>query len=89
MEGQKYNQKIDIYGYGIVLTELLSRQIPFNDKYIIKTYNDVYDAVLEDGARPTIPEWSEQLFGDLVDVCLDRDPSSRPSFNQIILKLNG
>eukprot|EP00479_Gromia_sphaerica_P001157 TRINITY_DN1131_c0_g1_i1.p1 TRINITY_DN1131_c0_g1~~TRINITY_DN1131_c0_g1_i1.p1 ORF type:complete len:117 (-),score=16.57 TRINITY_DN1131_c0_g1_i1:51-401(-) len=32
MEGQKYNQKIDIYGYGIVLTELLSRQIPFNEQ---------------------------------------------------------
>lgn len=85
MEGAPYNESIDVYSYGIVLTELLSRQRPFagtnlldtlfsdhvfslhlvvclisnirSDQYKIESYDDVCDAVLDDGAKPTIPEW--------------------------------
>ena len=33
MEGQRYNEKVDVYSFGIVLTEIFSRQMPFADSY--------------------------------------------------------
>ena len=87
MEGIAYNQKVDVYSYGIVLCEIMSRKIPFRDRYKIKNYVDVVEAVLDDGARPTIPSWCGLEMKRLIEDCLDRDPSKRPTFMDIILRL--
>jgi len=58
MEGQKYNGSVDVYSFGVVLCELASRILPFSDRY--KRF-DFIDAVLEEGAMPTIPRWCDQL----------------------------
>lgn len=84
MTGNAYSEKIDVYSYGIVLTELLTRQMPFRDQYTIQSYTDVLDAVLDDGAMPTIPEWSGTHMKSLITRCLSRNPAERPSFMQII-----
>lgn len=85
MMGKKYSEKIDVYSFGIVLCELLTRSIPFHDKYDIKDYHDVVDAVLDDRAVPTIPSWAGSKLKLLILRCLDHNPEQRPSF-QIILE---
>ncbi|CEO98510.1 MAPKKK6 [Plasmodiophora brassicae] len=87
MEGAPYNQSVDVYSYGIVLSELLSRRLPFRDKYTITGYADVVEAVLDDGATPTIPEWCGAKMQKLVADCLSRNAEARPTFNEIILRL--
>jgi serine/threonine protein kinase len=57
MDDLPYNEKVDVYSYGIVLCELLSRIHPFSDMFNFTCYQDVAEAVLDDGARPTIPDW--------------------------------
>lgn len=58
LEGQKYNHSVDVYSFGIVLCELATRVLPYSDTH--KRF-DFVDAVLEEGAMPTIPRWCEVL----------------------------
>jgi tRNA A-37 threonylcarbamoyl transferase component Bud32 len=88
MQGEHYDEKIDVYSFGVLLTELLTRQKPFSDQFKIKCYQDVFDQVLDNGAVPTIPEWSTRFIKPLVVSCLSHEPSRRPSFNDIILYLS-
>lgn len=73
MEGQKYNEKIDVYSYGILLTELLTRQLPFHDMYHITCYADVAELVVEKGAIPSIPLWADTFLVNThvcISICL-------------------
>ena len=54
MEGSPYNGKVDVYSYGSVLCEIFSRMLPFSDRY--RAFEFI-EAVLEQGATPTIPRW--------------------------------
>lgn len=88
MEGLRYTEKVDIYSFGVLITELLTRRMPFHDQYEIKSYLDVFDAVLEDGAIPTFPQWADGFLNPLVLACISRDPRARPSMSDIIPSLN-
>jgi serine/threonine protein kinase len=87
MEGLRYDEKVDVYSYGVLLTEILTRQKPFVDQFPITDYQDVFDQVLDNGAVPSVPKWSELFVQELVLACVSRDPSLRPSFTDIILYL--
>jgi serine/threonine protein kinase len=54
LEGERYDEKVDIYSFGVILAELFSRIEPFSDRF--KRWEFV-DRVLEDGAAPTMPLW--------------------------------
>jgi len=54
LEGQTYGGQVDVYAFGIVMCEILSRVLPFSDRY---RRFDFIDAVLEEGAIPTVPIW--------------------------------
>ena len=54
LEGGDYNESIDVYAFGIVLCEIAARIVPFSDRY---SRFDIIDAVLEEGAMPTLPLW--------------------------------
>jgi len=87
MEGSIYTEKIDVYSFGVLLSELVTRQMPFHDQFKIAGYMDVVDAVLDQGAIPTIPNWCSSLLGELIRACVNRNPADRPNFTDIILKL--
>lgn len=86
--GKAETEKIDIYSFGVLLCEILTRALPFRDQYHIETFDDVVDIVLDDGALPTIPSWAEHFLKPLILQCLSRDPEKRPSFSDIISTLS-
>lgn len=69
------------------LSELVTRSMPFHDLFKITSYMDVVDAVLDQGAIPTIPNWCENLLGGLIQACVSRIPAERPNFTDLILRL--
>lgn len=87
LRNDPYNEKVDVYSYGIVMWEILAREPPF------ATYKplEILKRVLEDGERPPLSKIKEDCPPELVlimKVCWDQDPNRRPNFSDIIEALN-
>eukprot|EP01126_Amoeba_proteus_P003630 TRINITY_DN11208_c0_g1_i1.p1 TRINITY_DN11208_c0_g1~~TRINITY_DN11208_c0_g1_i1.p1 ORF type:complete len:716 (-),score=172.59 TRINITY_DN11208_c0_g1_i1:152-2299(-) len=78
-----YDQRCDIYAYGVTLWELMSREEPWSE---MSFWGDISDAVLE-GGRPEIPNFWPKGFVDLMELCWAQDPDKRPNWEWTILEL--
>ncbi|KAH0793826.1 TKL family protein kinase [Histomonas meleagridis] len=76
---RNYTSKVDVYAYGILLWEMAANALPYNglDQSQIITF------VLINNQRPTIPEGINPQLQKLITDCWDRDPSKRPTFDEI------
>uniref|UniRef100_A0A913HX29 Protein kinase domain-containing protein n=1 Tax=Strongyloides stercoralis TaxID=6248 RepID=A0A913HX29_STRER len=73
----------DMWSFGILLWELVSREVPFAD------YSDMSPMVVGmkialEGLRVTIPPGTAKSMARLINICLNEDPGRRPMFDQII-----
>ena len=74
-------KKSDVYSYGLVLWEMVSGKLPFEE---CKLMTDLEAKVL-DGERPSIPPNTPLLFSKLIEECWGGVPQDRPSFSKIVL----
>jgi serine/threonine protein kinase len=85
MQFKEFNEKADVYSFGIVLWEILTRKEPFahhNDFEVFRR------AVCVENERPEIPPDTEPSLRQLIESCWVADPNRRPSFKQIIDQLD-
>lgn len=75
-----YTKKIDVYSYGIVLWEMLTRRVPFHDK----NYENTYNHVVTCNWRLPIPHDTPQKLSNLIQKCWSRNPDDRPDFKTIV-----
>lgn len=83
----KYSEKADVFSYGIILWELLTRKPPY---YGIDG-TEVSLKVVKEDFRPPVPKDEKNYpaeFVDLMKRCWEREPSQRPYFDEIIEELN-
>ncbi len=75
------SDKADIYSFGIILWELCTGQLPFDDQ-AAQTPIQLALKIMS-GTRPKrIPNCNSDLWR-LIERCWDQNPSKRPSFADI------
>eukprot|EP01117_Protostelium_nocturnum_P013773 TRINITY_DN5179_c0_g1_i2.p1 TRINITY_DN5179_c0_g1~~TRINITY_DN5179_c0_g1_i2.p1 ORF type:complete len:1634 (+),score=549.15 TRINITY_DN5179_c0_g1_i2:143-5044(+) len=75
-----YDEKVDVYSFGIILWEIFEREFPFPNM----SANQIVAAVLKEEIKPFYGgEKIPLLIWRLINLCTTFNPSSRPSFVQI------
>jgi len=77
--GQPYSQASDIYSLGILMYEIISEQIPYQDNF----KDDLLALKICKGLRPKFNIKVPQLLVDIIKKCLDANPLERPTISEL------
>lgn len=91
IDSLSYDEKVDVYSFGIVMWELLSCREPFRELRAVSPWL-IYRAVVQERQRPPLPTSASvpprsPLYVPLMQECWDQDPLLRPSFTAIVARL--
>lgn len=78
-ETRDYDNKVDVYSFGIMLWELLTNEVPFKGK----TSMQIMRSVCDKRERPQIPESTNESMRNLIQLCWHQNPIERPPFSRI------
>ncbi|CAI5741863.1 unnamed protein product [Hyaloperonospora brassicae] len=84
LAAEKYTEKADVFSYGVVVWETVTRQCPYEGLTQIQAAL----GVLNNNLRPTVPEQCPPLFKQLMTLCWASAPEQRPSFETVLEILN-
>lgn len=83
IQHRPYNQKVDVYSFGIVLWELITGMLPFQNMTAVQAAF----AVVNKGVRPIIPPDCLPVLGEIMSRCWDANPDVRPPFTEVVRML--
>ncbi|KAG8365499.1 hypothetical protein BUALT_Bualt18G0111400 [Buddleja alternifolia] len=75
-----YGRKVDVYGFGLILWELVAGTIPYEDMTPIQAAF----AVVNKNLRPAVPINCPPALKALIEQCWSLQPDKRPEFWQIV-----
>eukprot|EP00854_Cymbomonas_tetramitiformis_P016167 gene16167-19182_t len=82
LEGTKPNQQTDVYAFGMLMYELVSREYPFE-----RVPEAMVVMKLRAGERPSVPQGVLEPFAQLIMDCWAQEPKNRPDFNEVNRRL--
>jgi len=80
LNGCENTQKSDVYSYGMILWELITREVPFAG---LKE-RTISSMVADNGDRPNIPADTPETWKKLIQWCWQQEPEKRPIFTDIV-----
>uniref|UniRef100_A0A6B2L246 Protein kinase domain-containing protein n=1 Tax=Arcella intermedia TaxID=1963864 RepID=A0A6B2L246_9EUKA len=79
-----YGEKTDVYSFGLLWYEILTRLSPFKDKPEEYKGREGQAKYTLEGHRPTPPQNWPKALRTIMASCWDEDPKKRPTFEQIL-----
>lgn len=83
IEHKPYDERADVFSFGIVLWELLTCKVPYQDM----TPLQAAVGVVQKGLRPGIPSNCPPDLAEIMQQCWDGNPAARPTFRALTAKL--
>ncbi|KAK1420035.1 hypothetical protein QVD17_21324 [Tagetes erecta] len=77
---KSYDRKVDVYGFGLILWEMVAGVLPYKDMTSIQAAF----AVMHKSLRPTIPTDCPPAMKTLIKLCWSSDPRKRPEFFKVV-----
>lgn len=77
-----YTEKADVYSFGVILWELLTRQMPFAEAEAF-----TIPVLVTKGKRPALPKKLPKDYGKLMEKCWHQKGEKRPSFDDCVQRL--
>lgn len=85
LQSNHYDQKADVYSFGMIMFEIICREIPFEEYEPAQVRQ-----MIQHGKRPdedAIPPDCPQNLVDLMQRAWAQDPNQRPGFDKIVVDL--
>ncbi|CAI9588306.1 unnamed protein product [Staurois parvus] len=80
-EGSNYSEKCDVFSWGIILWEVITRRKPF-DEIVGPAFRIMW--AVHNGTRPPLIKNLPKPIESLMTRCWSKDPSQRPSMEEIV-----
>ncbi|XP_046813922.1 mitogen-activated protein kinase kinase kinase 7-like [Vespa crabro] len=80
-EGSRYTEKCDVFSWGVILWEVLSRKKPF-DEIGASAYRIMWAVHI--GQRPPLIEGCPRPIEELMTRCWQKCPEDRPSMDEVV-----
>jgi len=83
MRNDKYNIKADVYSFALLLYEMFACEFPYDG---LNDFQLIYEVAINH-KRPNLPHNIPDEWRNLINLCWDKDPLVRPSFDSILTTL--
>lgn len=84
IKAEYYTNSVDVYSYGLILWEMLTKKLPFENSQPTQI---IYSVLIEH-KRPQIPTGTPDCLSNLIKLCWDDNPDGRPPFSEILNQLS-
>ncbi|XP_062510364.1 uncharacterized protein LOC134186411 isoform X2 [Corticium candelabrum] len=83
---KKYGASVDVYSFGIVMWEIMSQKVPYDDCRTSYMYQ--LAELVRQGQRPSLHDNEPADYISLMKRCWDGNPQKRPMFGEILTRLD-
>jgi len=81
---QPFDEKCDVYSFGLILWSMLTREEPYLEYEDLNTFRT---DICHRNVRPVIPNDCVPSLSNLIQRCWHRNPRNRPTFEEIVREL--